>query len=64
MKGGFAIPEKLALLSPAALEQIGVDGEDIRRKVAAAFAGKRTAVMLKAAAAGNTTKEVRFTRGM
>lgn len=48
IKGGYAFPDRLTLLSPMALESIGVEGEDTRRKVVAAFAGKRTAVMLQA----------------
>lgn len=52
IKGGFAIPEKLALLSSAALQDMGVEGEETRRKVIAAFAGKRTVAMMKAASGG------------
>lgn len=44
IKGGFAIAPKLALLSPAALEGLGVEGDDTRRKVIAAIAtNKRNA---------------------
>lgn len=54
IKGGFAIPEKLALLSSAALQDMGVEGEETRRKVITAFAGKRTAAMMKAASGGGS----------
>ncbi|CAO1620156.1 unnamed protein product [Parajaminaea phylloscopi] len=52
IKGGFAVPDKLALLSPMALESLGVEGDDTRRKVIRAFAGKRTAAMLQSTGTG------------
>lgn len=53
IKGGFAVPEKLSLLSIMALEELGIEGEDTRRKTVAAFAGKRTAIMMSAAGGGS-----------
>ena len=56
VKGGFAVPEKLSLLSHAALQELGIESVEMQKKVIGAFAGKRTAMMLKAANAGSDSE--------
>lgn len=56
VKGGFAVPEKLTLLSHVALQELGIESAEVQKKVIGAFAGKRTAMMMKAATGGSESE--------